>query len=113
VPGTVAGWLAGHTRPGGSVLATDISPRHLPARPDFSVRARLVLLHLPQRHTVLRRLLAALKPGGALLLEEFDCGYAPVLSLPPGADPAVFPRFKVNRGSNRAMSIPISHVATC
>jgi len=109
--GTVAGWLADHTYPGGSVLATDINTRHLPRHPNFSVlvhdvttdplpadsfdlvHARLVLLHLPQRHMVLRRLFAALKPGGILLLDEFDCGYAPVLTLPHGADPAAFPRF--------------------
>jgi SAM-dependent methyltransferase len=109
--GSVARWLADQTRPGGGVLATDIDTRYLPEHADFSVsthdittdplparafdliHARLVLLHLPQRLAVLRRLLAALKPGGVLLLEEFDCGYAPVLSLPPDAEPAIFPRF--------------------
>jgi SAM-dependent methyltransferase len=114
--GTVANWLADRIRPGGSVLATDINVRHLTGldragRPNLSVvqhditsnrlpagafdliHARLVLLHLPQRHAVLRRLLIALKPGGTLLLDEFDCGYAPILRLPPDADPAVFPRF--------------------
>ena len=50
-------------------------------------------MHLPQRHTILQRLRATLKPGGTLLLDEFDCGYAPVLHLPPAADPAIFPRF--------------------
>lgn len=109
--GSVARWLAARTQPGGSVLATDINIRHLieyehlsvlrhdittDALPDGAfdlIHARLVLFHLPQRHTVLRRLLAALRPGGTLLLDEFDCDYAPVLGLPPGSDPAIFPRF--------------------
>jgi len=80
------------------VLATDIDPRHLqslkPAnlevrRHDIGVdplpegafdlaHARLVLMHLPQRTTVLARLVSSLKPGGWLVDEEYDS-----CSLPP------------------------------
>jgi len=74
------------------VLATDIDtrflqhdrPENLEVRrhdivtdpmPDGAfdlVHARLVLVHLPQREAVLERMVAALKPGGWLLAEEFD-----------------------------------------
>lgn len=98
--GSVACWLAERTAPGGSVLATDVKPERIPARPGLDLRrhdivrdplpeaafdlvhSRLVLTHLPQRRAVLGRLLRALRPGGWLQLEEFDIGYAPVLLAP-------------------------------
>jgi SAM-dependent methyltransferase len=98
--GSVALWLAQRTAPGGAVLATDIKPEHIPARPGLEVRrhdivhdplpetafdlihSRLVLTHLPQRQAVLSRLLRALRPGGWLQLEDFDISYAPVLLAP-------------------------------
>ena len=49
---------------------------------DF-VHTRLVLLHIPAREAVLRRLVAALRPGGVLLLEEDDI--SPVLATARGA----------------------------
>ncbi len=78
--------------PQGRVLATDIDTRFLDAlaEPNLEVRrhdivtddlpdaafdlvhTRLVLMHLPAREQVLTRLMAALKPGGWLLLEEHD-----------------------------------------
>jgi hypothetical protein len=45
---------------------------------------RLVLMHLRKRQEVLERLVSALKPGGWLVVEDFDS-----LSLPP--DPVVNP----------------------
>jgi SAM-dependent methyltransferase len=36
------------------------------------IHARLVLEHIPQRDQVLRRLAAALRPGGWLVVEDFD-----------------------------------------
>jgi trans-aconitate methyltransferase len=47
------------------------------------IHARLVLVHLPEREKVLARLMAALKPGGWLVDEEFDSSMSP--------DPAVNP----------------------
>jgi SAM-dependent methyltransferase len=78
------------------VVVTDINTRFLESlkAPNLEVRqhnivtdplpegaydlihARLVLMHLPERDSVLARLVTALKPGGWLLDEEFD-----VLSL--------------------------------
>jgi ubiquinone/menaquinone biosynthesis C-methylase UbiE len=88
--GSIAGWLAASTGPTGRVLATDVNPRHLrpdagyqvqrhnlveeplPAGPWDLIHARLVLLHLPTRRQILPRLVAALAPGGALVIEDFE-----------------------------------------
>jgi SAM-dependent methyltransferase len=95
--GSVAAWMAECCAPGGSVLCTDIDPRHIEARhPNLRVErhditqdplppayfdlihARLVLMHIPARDDVLTRLVAALKPGGWLVIEDFD-----VMAVPP------------------------------
>ena len=90
--GTVAAWLGECVGPTGYVLATDINPRFAEEmrRPNIEIRrhdvavdplpeaafdliyARLVLIHLPTRGAVLRKLVTALKPGGWLLIEDFD-----------------------------------------
>lgn len=90
--GTVAAWLAERVTGGGYVLATDLNPRFMSElrRPNIEVRrhnitidplpeatfdlvhARLVLIHLPTRDAVLGKLMGALKPGGWLLIEDFD-----------------------------------------
>jgi SAM-dependent methyltransferase len=89
--GSIASWLAERVGPTGSVLATDIDPRFIPAsqldhlevaRHDVTtgpipsarydlIHARLVLSHLPQREDVLVRLAEALRPGGWLVIEDF------------------------------------------
>jgi SAM-dependent methyltransferase len=90
--GSIATWLCERVGPAGHVVATDIDPRFLEGlrRPNLEVRrhdvasdplpegvfdlahARLVLVHLPDRERALARILAALKPGGWLVIEEFD-----------------------------------------
>ncbi|MFJ1705836.1 class I SAM-dependent methyltransferase [Kitasatospora sp. NPDC088346] len=90
--GSVARWLARQVGGTGEVLAIDLDPRFLPdaAEPglrvlrhdvtagplpggDFDlVHARAVLEHLPQRDEVLRRMAGALRPGGWLVVEDFD-----------------------------------------
>jgi SAM-dependent methyltransferase len=102
--GSIATWLAEQVAPAGAVLCTDIDPRHvtaatplnlhvlrhdivrdeLPAARFDLVHARLVLIHIPERAAVLEKLVTALKPGGWLVIEDFD-----TLSMPP--DPAVSP----------------------
>jgi SAM-dependent methyltransferase len=102
--GSIAAWLAARVGPAGHVLVTDIDPRFLEFRqvPNLEVRrhdivndplpeaafdlihSRLVLLHLPEREKALARMVAALKPGGWLVDEEFDAS-----SMPP--NPAVSP----------------------
>ena len=98
--GSIAAWLGARVGTSGHVLATDIDTRFLDAlaAPNVEVRqhnivtepvpegafdlvhARAVLEHLPQREQVLARLVAALKPGGWLLVEDLDFA-----SFVPGA----------------------------
>jgi len=102
--GSVARWLAERVGPTGHVLATDIDPRHLElgSIPEVEVRvhdittdplppasfdlvhARLVLLHVRERERALVNMIAALKPGGWLLDEEFDSSVFPDPARNPG-----------------------------
>lgn len=90
--GSVARWMAEQVGSTGRVLATDIDIRWIPQDgpshleivqhdivadflPDAAfdlIHARLVLVHLPARDAVLARLVASLKPGGWLVVEDFD-----------------------------------------
>lgn len=99
--GSVARWMAAQVGESGSVLGTDLNldwidagmPRQVELRrhdvtsdeiPSSSydlIHARLVLVHLPGRDEVIERLVAALAPGGWLVLEEFDH------TLPPCPEP--------------------------
>jgi SAM-dependent methyltransferase len=91
--GGIARWLADRVGPGGQVLATDLDTRflHDHGRSNLDVlahnivtdpldgvfdliHARAVLTHLPERQTVLQRLVSALRPGGWLLIEDVDFG---------------------------------------
>jgi SAM-dependent methyltransferase len=112
--GSIGLWLSDMTGPAGRVTVTDIAPDQLPpellGRPNVRVlrhdvvtdvlpeaefdliHARLVLLHLPERRKVLRRLVRALRPGGWLVLDEFDCSWTPVLMTPYAGADAVFER---------------------
>jgi SAM-dependent methyltransferase len=96
--GSVAEWLADRVGDTGQVVATDLKPQWLAGRPNLEVRqhdittdpleagaydlvhARALLEHLPQRLDVLGRLIAALKPGGRLLVEDLDFGDDVMLS---------------------------------
>ncbi|MEN3305394.1 MAG: hypothetical protein V7603_1596 [Micromonosporaceae bacterium] len=108
--GSVAHLLARATGPDGLVVATDLDTTQLTRRKGLVVRthdvrrdpvpeggpfhlihARLVLLHLPERRTVLRTLARALAPGGWLVVEEFDCTAGPgVLHAPSPAAEKLF-----------------------
>jgi SAM-dependent methyltransferase len=88
--GSIARWLSQRVGPSGHVLAVDLDIRFLAEEktPNLEVRqqdivavpppenafdlvhVRLLLMHLPQREQVLERLVASLKPGGWLLVEE-------------------------------------------
>ena len=93
--GSVAAWMADRVGPSGYVLVTDIDPRFmersayrrpphmelrrhdigvdlLPEQAFDLIHAQLVLTHVPQRHQALAKLVAALKPRGWLVIEEFD-----------------------------------------
>jgi chemotaxis methyl-accepting protein methylase len=91
--------LAGQVGARGRVLATDIDPRWLDGTPGIEVlqhdvgaepapdgpfdlvHARLLLVHVPDREAALRRMAAALRPGGWLVVEEADPGLQPLVCL--------------------------------
>lgn len=91
--GSIALWLCDRVGAGGRVVGTDLDVEFLSERAvgtrlevlrhdivtdDLEkeafdlVHARLVLEHIPDRDDVLPRLVAALRPGGWLLLEDYD-----------------------------------------
>lgn len=90
--GNVAALLSGMVGARGKVVATDLDTRFLDElyqanievrRHDIVnddleentydlVHVRLLLMHLPDRAAVARKLIRALKPGGWLLAEDFD-----------------------------------------
>ncbi|MBG0854649.1 methyltransferase domain-containing protein [Streptomyces spinoverrucosus] len=109
--GSLGDWLAQQVGPGGEVTITDLDPRWAQSRPHPPqvrllrhdivndplpgegydlIHARLVLLHLPERLDVLDRLVAALRPGGRLVLDEFDCTWTPILAAPDEESASLF-----------------------
>lgn len=84
--------MAERVGPTGHVIATDLNTRHLEALKDDRieiwqhnltmdllperifdlVHARLVLVHIPERDEALSRMVRTLKPGGWIVVEEFD-----------------------------------------
>ncbi|MDX3663787.1 methyltransferase domain-containing protein [Streptomyces sp. ID05-26A] len=99
--GSVTNWLADVVAPSGYVTVTDIDVTRLEERDNVTVlehdvvsgilpgnafdlvHARLVLFYLPARELVLRKLRDSLRPGGWLVLEEFDCLPLEVLAAAP------------------------------
>jgi SAM-dependent methyltransferase len=95
---TVPAWLAERVGSDGYVLAMDLDVswvggdgsvafdvrRHDVAQDDPPIagfdliHARLVLVHVPGRDEALRRMLQSLRPGGWLLLEDFDPALLPI-----------------------------------
>lgn len=96
---SVVSWLAKKVGPTGRVMATDIDTSRVAAaaRPPVEVRvhdvgteappgegfdlvhARLVLVHVPDRERALRSMVAALRPGGRLLVEDADPALQPLV----------------------------------
>lgn len=66
------GWLAGRVSPGVAVIRHDVAHDPPPDDGFDLIHARLVLLHIPEREQALRHMVAALRPGGWLLVEDFD-----------------------------------------
>ena len=123
--GAVAAWMADRAGPSGHVLVTDTDPRFversayrrpahlelrrhdigtdpLPEQAFDLIHARLVLCHVPQRQQALARLVAALKPRGWLVIEEFDGRI--VDKAIPTADAADAERFrKMGRAFGRLL----------
>jgi SAM-dependent methyltransferase len=89
--GTVAAWMAEQVGPNGAVVSLDVDTRfHVGAAPNLEVRtvdvtstpigsaefdlvhARGLLQHLAQRETVLDQMVAAVKPGGWIVVTDTD-----------------------------------------
>ncbi|WP_433300199.1 methyltransferase domain-containing protein [Actinoplanes sp. CA-030573] len=92
--------LAATVGPSGHVLATDIDTSWLSRDAGYEVRrhdvaadpppepgtfdlvhARLVLVHVPDRERALATMVAALRPGGRLLIEDADTALQPLACL--------------------------------
>jgi 2-polyprenyl-3-methyl-5-hydroxy-6-metoxy-1,4-benzoquinol methylase len=92
--GSLALWLADQVGPTGSVLATDLDTRFIQqhGRANLEVRTRnlvtdpleadtfdlahawAVLEHIPRREQALANLVAAVRPGGWVVVEDVDVG---------------------------------------
>src|SRR5262249_35920145 len=92
--GSIVRWLSERVGPAGQVVAADINPRFLGGLrgPNVEVRqcditrdeieaghydlvhCRHLVIHMDDAADVLRRMTAALRPGGWLLVEEPDLG---------------------------------------
>jgi len=106
--GSITEWLCHRAGPTGTVVATDLQcdflsdldEKNLEVRThDIAVddleegafdlvHSRMVLQHVPARDVALKRMVAALAPGGVLLEEDMDC--ASLVASGPGA--ALFER---------------------
>jgi SAM-dependent methyltransferase len=91
--GSITHLLASEVGPDGQVVALDIDPCRIPPHERIEIRtgdvrttelgdsefdlihARLVLMHIPddEREALLSRIVAALRPGGTLVLSDWDC----------------------------------------
>jgi SAM-dependent methyltransferase len=100
--GSIAAWLCRRVGPTGKVVATDLQTKFLEAidAPNLVVRkhdittdelepdafdlvmARKVLEHLPDPSAALRRMAAAVRPGGWLLIEDTDLASFIRISFP-------------------------------
>jgi len=106
--GSIARRLTELAAPDGYVVATDIDPRWIDAghsnielrrhdiaadeleRDTFDLaHARLVLSHLPDRDRAMRRMIESLKPGGWLLIEDFDAHWLRPMAIGEPADIAL------------------------
>ena len=74
-------WAAGVVAPNVEVLEHDVAADPPPAGPFDLVHARLVLVHVPERDRALANMVAALRPGGMLVLEDADPALQPLSCL--------------------------------
>lgn len=100
--GTLTTWLLDQVGPSGHVTAVDVDPRHivpaanltilqgdirtmsLPEESQHAIVARLLLMHLPEREQVLAQFVQALRPGGVLVIADWDCNWRNMIRRSPG-----------------------------
>jgi SAM-dependent methyltransferase len=90
-------WAADVVAANVEVLEHDVAADPPPAGPFDLVHARLVLVHVPQRDGALANMVAALRPGGMLVLEDADPALQP-LSCLEETGPAQVLANRVRRG---------------
>jgi ubiquinone/menaquinone biosynthesis C-methylase UbiE len=73
-------WLADASA-GVEVRRHDVAADEAPGEGFDLVHARLVLVHVPARDDALRSMVGALRPGGWLLVEDFDTDLQPLACL--------------------------------
>ncbi len=74
-------WASGASAPNVEVLEHDVAGEPPPGGPFDLVHARLVLVHVPERDTALANMVATLRPGGVLLVEDADPALQPLSCL--------------------------------
>ncbi|HEX6501504.1 MAG TPA: methyltransferase domain-containing protein [Micromonosporaceae bacterium] len=72
-------WMSGTGEDGYRVLRHDVAVDEPPGEAFDLVHARLVLVHVPQRDRALASMVAALRPGGWLLIEDADPALQPLI----------------------------------
>jgi SAM-dependent methyltransferase len=77
------GWIRGELPAHVEVQRHDVASEEPPGRDFDLAHARLVLVHVPDRDEALRRMVSALRPGGWLLVEDFDVALQPRACLDP------------------------------
>jgi len=74
-------WAAGAAGPNVEILEHDVASGTPLGGPFDLVHARLVLVHVPARDAALANMVAALRPGGVLLVEDADPALQPLSCL--------------------------------
>jgi SAM-dependent methyltransferase len=74
-------WASSVTAANVEVRVHDVALDPPPAGPFDLVHARLVLVHVPERDRALANMVAALRPGGVLLVEDADPALQPLSCL--------------------------------
>ncbi len=82
-------WAGGLTAPNVEVLEHDVAADPPPGGAFDLVHARLVLVHVPERDAALANMVAALRPGGFLLVEDADPALQPLSCLEEIGPPEV------------------------
>lgn len=118
--GSIARWLAGCAGEQSTVLAVDIETSRLEAGPVVDVlahdidggvppggpwhliHARLLLAHLPRREEIVEKLVAALAPGGWLVIGDVAVPPFGVTAAPTPSDDELFRR--VQHASHHVIS---------
>ncbi len=74
-------WATGAAGPNVEILEHDVAAAPPPGGPFDLVHARLVLVHVPERDLALAHMVASLRPGGVLLVEDADPALQPLSCL--------------------------------